>query len=174
MGFTIQSVGLERIHNQLDRSIWNDIHKFIKAYCCTTGTFSIINGVANIGDPASLGRMGGKTLLAYLLTTVLAVTLGLLLVNLVKPGKLVDENTRIDNRIGYEIWASSQNLQIKDGIHYLQDPEFMDRAKRITDLSKQELNDAAVNDKMNSANQAEESGPLQPLVDMIPDNFFEP
>ena len=43
--------------------------------------FSIINGVANIGDPSSLGRMGGKTLLAYLLTTILAVGLGLTIVN---------------------------------------------------------------------------------------------
>ncbi|HEA30980.1 MAG TPA: dicarboxylate/amino acid:cation symporter [Leeuwenhoekiella sp.] len=135
--------------------------------------FSIINGVANIGDPSSLGRMGGKTLLAYLLTTVLAVTVGLVLVNLIKPGKLVDEDSRIDNRIGYEVWAASQNLQIKDGIHYLQDPEFMDRAKRITDFSKGELNDAAINDKMTTANQAEESGPLQPLVDMVPENFFQ-
>ncbi len=98
--------------------------------------FSIINGVANIGDPASLGRMGGKTLLAYLITTVLAVSLGLLLVNLIKPGKLVDKDSRIDNRISYEVWAASQNLKIKDGVNYLQDPAFMERAKKITDLSK--------------------------------------
>ena len=135
--------------------------------------FSIINGVANIGDPASLGRMGGKTLLAYLITTVLAVSLGLLLVNLIKPGKLVDKESRIDNRIGYEIWAASQNLQIKDGINYLKDPAFMERAKKITDLSKGELQDAAINDKMASANQTDESGPLQPLVDLVPQNFFQ-
>ena len=52
--------------------------------------FSIISGVANLGDPASLGRMGGKTLLAYLVTTVLAVGMGLFLVNLIGLGKLVD------------------------------------------------------------------------------------
>jgi Na+/H+-dicarboxylate symporter len=39
--------------------------------------FSIISGVANIGDPSSLGRMGGKTLGIYLVTTVLAISLGL-------------------------------------------------------------------------------------------------
>ncbi|MEH6406335.1 MAG: dicarboxylate/amino acid:cation symporter [Leeuwenhoekiella sp.] len=135
--------------------------------------FSIINGVANIGDPKSLGRMGGKTLLAYLITTVLAVSLGLLLVNLIKPGKFVDESSRIDNRIGYEIWAASQGLQIKDGVNYLQDPEFMERAREISDLSRSELQDAAVNDKMSTANQAKESGPLQPLVDLVPQNFFQ-
>ena len=135
--------------------------------------FSIINGVANIGDPASLGRMGGKTLFAYLITTVLAVSLGLALVNLIKPGKLVDESSRIDNRISYEIWAASEGLEIKDGINYLKDPAFMDRAREISDLSRSELQDAAVNEKMSTANAAEESGPLQPLVDLVPQNFFQ-
>ena len=78
--------------------------------------FSIINGVSSIGDPKSLGRMGGKTLAAYLVTTVIAVSLGLLLVNLIKPGKLIDEQSRIDNRIGYEVWAADNNVEIKDGI----------------------------------------------------------
>jgi Na+/H+-dicarboxylate symporter len=41
--------------------------------------FSIISGVANIGDPASLGRMGGKTLLIYLITTVAAISLGIVI-----------------------------------------------------------------------------------------------
>jgi len=96
--------------------------------------FSIISGVANIGDPASLGRMGGKTLLIYLLTTVLAISLGLLLVNTIKPGKLIDEQSRIDNRISYEIWVNSEGHQIKDGINYLQDPAFFERAKEISEL----------------------------------------
>src|SRR5690554_3063838 len=60
---------------------------------------SIISGVANIGDPASLGRMGGKTLLIYLVTTLFAVSVGLILVNVIQPGKLIDEQSRIDNRI---------------------------------------------------------------------------
>src|SRR5690606_17629049 len=87
--------------------------------------FSIISGVANIGDPSSLGRMGGKTLLIYLLTTVLAISLGLVLVNSIKPGKLIDEQSRIDNRISYELWAASQGHEIKDGVNYLQDPAFI-------------------------------------------------
>ncbi|EIJ40579.1 dicarboxylate/amino acid:cation symporter [Galbibacter orientalis] len=135
--------------------------------------FSIINGVSNIGDPSSLGRMGGKTLLAYLITTILAVSLGLVLVNVIKPGKLIDEQSRIDNRISYELWAGSQNLEIKDGVNYLHDPKFLDRAERISDLSRSELKDATVNEKMNTANQAKEAGPLQPLVDIVPDNIFK-
>ncbi len=135
--------------------------------------FSVISGVANIGDANSLGRMGGKTLLAYLITTVFAVSLGLLLVNLIKPGKLIDNDSRIDNRISYELWANSQGYEIKDGIDYLDDPQFMEQAVRISDLSKSELQDASVEEKMQTANQTKDSGPLQPLVDIVPENFFK-
>lgn len=134
--------------------------------------FSIISGVANIGDPASLGRMGGKTLLIYLITTVMAISLGLLLVNTIKPGKLIDKQSRIDNRISYEIWASSQGYQIKDGINYLQDPAFFERAQEISKLSHAELKEASVSDKLDKANKRKETSPLQPLVDIVPDNFF--
>ncbi|MFC4722217.1 dicarboxylate/amino acid:cation symporter [Geojedonia litorea] len=134
--------------------------------------FSIISGVANIGDPKSLGRMGGKTLLIYLLTTVMAISLGLLLVNTVKPGKLIDKQSRIDNRINYEIWASSQGYEIKDGINYLKDPAYMKRAQEITELTKNDLKEVSVADKLDKANKQKETTPLQPLVDIVPDNFF--
>ncbi|MDH3978618.1 MAG: dicarboxylate/amino acid:cation symporter [Gammaproteobacteria bacterium] len=49
---------------------------------------SIIVGVAGIGASGHLGRLGGKTLLFYALTTLFAILLGLLLVNLVQPGIL--------------------------------------------------------------------------------------
>ena len=136
---------------------------------------SIISGVANIGDPASLGRMGGKTLLIYLLTTMLAAGIGLTLVNIIQPGKLIDEQSRIDNRIGYEIWADSKNLEIKDGVNYLQDPEFFERARVISELSRSELQQASENDKIEAAKAATETAkesPLQPLVDIVPENFF--
>ena len=135
--------------------------------------FSIINGVAGIGDPASLGRMGAKTLIAYLLTTVLAVGLGLLLVNIIKPGELIDQQSRIDNRISYELWAESENLPIKDGINYLHDPEFKARALEITNLTKAELSNATVGEKMQEAESAKGAGPLKPLVDIVPDNIFK-
>ena len=49
---------------------------------------SIIVGVAGIGSSANLGRLGGKTLGFYLLTTLAAILVGLVLVNLVRPGEL--------------------------------------------------------------------------------------
>jgi Na+/H+-dicarboxylate symporter len=47
---------------------------------------SIIVGVAGIGSTGNLGKLGGKTLLFYALTTLSAILVGLLLVNTVRPG----------------------------------------------------------------------------------------
>jgi Na+/H+-dicarboxylate symporter len=134
--------------------------------------FSIISGVANIGDPKSLGRMGGKTLMIYLLTTVMAIGLGLLLVNTIKPGELIDEQSRIDNRISYEIWASDQGYEIKDGINYLKDPAFLERAQEISELTRSELKEVSVSERLETAEKRKQTTPLQPLIDIVPDNFF--
>ncbi len=47
---------------------------------------SIIIGVASIGASGNLGKLGGKTLLFYAVTTVLAVLVGLTVINTVQPG----------------------------------------------------------------------------------------
>ncbi|MCH7650462.1 MAG: dicarboxylate/amino acid:cation symporter, partial [Nitrospinae bacterium] len=51
---------------------------------------SIMTGVAGVGDPKKLGRLGIKTLAYYLGTSLLAILLGLALVNLIQPGKVAD------------------------------------------------------------------------------------
>ena len=48
--------------------------------------FSIAVGVANIGDPKKLGRMGGKTMAFFLSTTAIAITIGIVSALLLKPG----------------------------------------------------------------------------------------
>jgi proton glutamate symport protein len=55
---------------------------------------SIIVGVAGIGSGGNLGRLGGKTLLFYGVTTLLAILVGLVLVNLVQPGIVNGEPAR--------------------------------------------------------------------------------
>jgi proton glutamate symport protein len=47
---------------------------------------SIITGIAGIGGSKGLGRLGGKTILFYMSTSLLAILIGLVLVNLIKPG----------------------------------------------------------------------------------------
>ncbi|MDT8346411.1 MAG: dicarboxylate/amino acid:cation symporter [Flavobacteriaceae bacterium] len=134
--------------------------------------FSIISGVANIGDSKSLGRMGGKTLGIYLITTVLAISLGLVLVNLVKPGKWIDDNTRIDNRISYELWAAEQGYELKDDYNFLQRAEYQERIKSVQELTSSQVALDQVSDKLETAEQQKEASPLQFLIDIVPDNFF--
>ena len=55
---------------------------------------SLIIGVANIGDISKLTRMGGKTLLIFIVTTVISITIGLSIVAIVKPGHKLPESTR--------------------------------------------------------------------------------
>ena len=47
---------------------------------------TIVSGVVSVGDMRRLGRIGGKTLLYYCCTTALAVTVGLVTVNVIRPG----------------------------------------------------------------------------------------
>lgn len=47
---------------------------------------SMVTGIVSIGSIRSLGRIGLKTFIYYMATTLLAVSVGLVLVNLVKPG----------------------------------------------------------------------------------------
>ena len=55
---------------------------------------SLLLGVASLGDIRSLGRIGGKTLGYYLFTTAVAITIGLTLALLVKPGSRIAPATR--------------------------------------------------------------------------------
>lgn len=61
---------------------------------------SIIVGIAGIGSSRALGSLGGKTLLYYLLSGLLAVLVGLAVVNVIAPG--VDEYGPVQERIGLQ------------------------------------------------------------------------
>lgn len=63
---------------------------------------SLVAGVTSLNDTASLSRMGGKTVLIYLFTTVFAITIGLVAVNLIKPGKALPESTKIELQETYK------------------------------------------------------------------------
>lgn len=56
---------------------------------------SLVVGVSNLNDVTKLSRMGGKTILIYMITTVFAITIGLTVVNVMQPGYTLPEDTRI-------------------------------------------------------------------------------
>ncbi|MCK5781075.1 MAG: dicarboxylate/amino acid:cation symporter [Flavobacteriales bacterium] len=134
--------------------------------------FSIIGGVAGIGDPDKLGKMGFKTLGLYLSTTVLAITLGLGLVNFIKPGKLVKEESRVENRIVYELWAKSSGVGIVDDNCFTCDAKNKQLVSEVAKRNGSEIVTAEIENKMKLAQSTKEAGPLQFLVDMVPSNIF--
>jgi Na+/H+-dicarboxylate symporter len=94
---------------------------------------SLIKGVSDLKDISKLSKMGGRTIGIYIITTVIAVSIGLLLVNIIKPGASISENTRQELVQNYS----------EDADKYTQE-----------------------------ASKQKESGPLQALVEIVPDNIF--
>jgi len=54
---------------------------------------SLVKGVASLSDISRLSKIGGKTITIYLLSTVISVSIGLFLVNMVKPGANFDKDS---------------------------------------------------------------------------------
>jgi Na+/H+-dicarboxylate symporter len=133
--------------------------------------FSIISGVTGLSDIKSLGRLGAKTLSAYLITTVFAVSLGLLLVNMLKPGDHVSEEQRMSNRIRYEMWAQKSNTPILDGNLYSANLNEEEKARYAVEL-EQLAESEFVSERVNQAKGQQGKGPLTFLVDMVPSNIF--
>ena len=56
---------------------------------------SLIVGISSMNNIGTLGKMGGKSISLYLITTVIAISVGLGLVNLIQPGKFIKSDTRV-------------------------------------------------------------------------------
>lgn len=69
---------------------------------------SLIKGVSDLKDISRLSSMGVRTVSTFVITTVVAVTIGLGLVNLVKPGHSLSQETRNDLLENYSGDASSR------------------------------------------------------------------
>ncbi|MGB9664374.1 MAG: dicarboxylate/amino acid:cation symporter, partial [Ignavibacteria bacterium] len=63
---------------------------------------SLIVGVASLGNLKKLARIGGKTISLYLLTTAIAISIGLILGNLIQPGKQLNTQTRAELVTAYQ------------------------------------------------------------------------
>jgi Na+/H+-dicarboxylate symporter len=94
---------------------------------------SLVTGVASLSDLRKLSRIGGKTIAIYIGTTAIAVMIGLIVVNSLRPGESLPEETRIQLQQAYSEGAAAGET---------------------------------------AAGRARERGPLQFLVDLVPDNFF--
>lgn len=95
---------------------------------------SLIKGISDLKDISKLSKMGGRTIGLYVLTTVIAVSIGLLIVNIIKPGSYISEQTRTELVASYT---------------------------------------ADANSKIEAAAKQSEVGPLQSLIDIVPDNIIK-
>ena len=94
---------------------------------------SLITGVASLSDLKKLSRIGGRTISIYITTTAVAVTIGLLAVNILQPGATVPDEMK---------------------------------------TKLQETYQSSVSGRVEAAEEVKERSVLQPIVDMVPSNFF--
>lgn len=78
---------------------------------------SLAVGVAKLGDLSRLGRMGARTLAYFLLTSAVAVVIGLALVNLVQPGKGLPEETVTQMKVAYGGQAEQKSKLPEFGVN---------------------------------------------------------
>jgi len=69
---------------------------------------SLITGVASLSDTKKLSRIGSKTITIYVVTTAVAVTIGLISVNILQPGDTVPEDMKIKLQETYQTAASGR------------------------------------------------------------------
>ena len=69
---------------------------------------SLITGIASLSDLKKLSRIGGKTISIYIVTTAISVSIGLITVNLLQPGKQVPYEMQSKLQETYESDASSR------------------------------------------------------------------
>lgn len=94
---------------------------------------SLIKGISDLKDISKFRAMGGRTIIIYIGTTVIAITIGLLLVNLLQPGEGITQDT----------------------------------IQKLTDTYS---SNSSISSKLAEAAKQKDAGPLQFLVDMVPDN----
>ena len=97
---------------------------------------SLVKGISDLKDISKFKNIGVRTIVNYVLTTVVAITIGLVLVNVVQPGEGISDET-------------------------------------INKLTQTYANSGGVQSKIAEASKQLKSGPLQFMVDMVPDNAIK-
>ena len=85
-----ENVKAEKKKVAANYSIMSDIFlRLIKMIIAPLVLSVLIMGVAKVGDFKSVGRIGGKTIIYFTFATLIALSLGLVIVNLFEPGKVM-------------------------------------------------------------------------------------
>jgi Na+/H+-dicarboxylate symporter len=133
-GLLSSSLGLVQFTNDFIKPIGSIFVRMLELIAVPLVLASLVLGVASLSDIKKLSRIGGKTIAFYVGTTVIAITIGLIYVNVLKPGSALPAETRDQLTASY-----TQNV--------------MERSEKAESVINRT--------------------PLQPIVDMVPRNFFQ-
>jgi Na+/H+-dicarboxylate symporter len=149
---------------------------------------SLIKGVASLSDISKLSRIGGKTIAIYLVSTVIAVTIGLLLVNTIAPGNISFEETKWrcnecnqefeHDDILYDFDSTKTPYKNSGGWVYEHDSTALCNNSTCNSIDIEPINPiykyaSKAQDKIDLASDVDNHGPLQFLVDIVPTNIFD-
>ena len=153
---------------------WGDMFiNSLKLVAVPLVLFSIMQGITSLSDTNSLGRLGLKTIAIYIVTTMTAISVGLLFVNIIKPGEMVSNEQRITNRISYELWVeATPSVNKLDDKSLSTDPAYAQYLTSAQQKVAEESGTGTMASKLSSTKEVNESGPLQMLVDLVPNNIF--
>jgi Na+/H+-dicarboxylate symporter len=108
-GLIAANQGLEKFNSDWIKP-WGTIFiKSLKLIAVPIIFISLVTGVTSIKDISKLSRIGIKTLSLFLITTVLSIIVGLILVNVIKPGATFPEKKRQEFQLLHE-----QNIEEKE------------------------------------------------------------
>ncbi|MCH3884816.1 dicarboxylate/amino acid:cation symporter [Tenacibaculum aquimarinum] len=107
--------------------------KLLKLIAVPLIVASLIKGISDLKDISKFKNIGVRTILIYIGTTVIAITIGLVLVNIMQPGDGISQET-------------------------------------IDKLTNTYAKSSSITSKITEATKQQSSGPLQFVVDMVPDN----
>ncbi|WP_025847476.1 dicarboxylate/amino acid:cation symporter [Brevibacillus agri] len=83
--------------------------KLIKMVIPPIVFFTVVNGIASMGDMKKVGKIGGKALIYFEIVTTIALAIGLLVVNLIKPGEGFDKTGLTSGDVSKYTEAAAQS-----------------------------------------------------------------
>ncbi|UED73898.1 dicarboxylate/amino acid:cation symporter [Brevibacillus sp. DP1.3A] len=83
--------------------------KLIKMVIPPIVFFTVVHGIASMGDMKKVGKIGGKALLYFEIVTTIALAIGLLVVNLIKPGVGFDKSGLTSGDVSKYTEAAAQS-----------------------------------------------------------------
>tara|TARA_B100000902_G_scaffold94381_1_gene97317 strand:- start:1018 stop:2346 length:1329 start_codon:yes stop_codon:yes gene_type:complete len=136
-GFIMTQVdGGKDFSNDWIKPIGTIFIKLLKLIAIPLILASLIKGISDLKDISKFQLIGLRTIVIYVITTIIAITIGLLLVNFFEPGNGISNET-------------------------------------ISKLTNTYAQNSGVQDKLAAASVQKETGPLQFVEDMVPDNAFK-